>query len=871
MKKLILIDGSNLMFRAYYATAYAGNLMQNSKGQYTNALYGLANMLNSIIKDDFTHMVIAFDKGKETFRHKTYEAYKAGRKKMPDEFRTQLPLIPVIAEKMGCFVYEHDALEADDIIGTLAHQYYDNFDIIEIISNDKDLYQLLNDKVVMRVSKRGLEPDQIVTEKTLYETYQLTPEQIPDLKGLMGDSSDNIPGIPSVGEKTALKLLHEYQSIEGILSQLNEIKGKLKETLTNHLGDAIKWRKIATIITDFPLDFTLDDFAYKGYEEQALIEFYETLEFHSLIKRLNRVTKVSTQKHFTVIENTAAMTSIFAPNNALILETFNDHYHDAVKLGFGLHNDYGSYFIPYDIAITAQPFLDFLSNQNQTKSTYDYKKLWVCLAQNNLSIAGVDFDLLLAAYVINPSYASDDFKVLVNHFSSIDIPYKETIYGKGKSMKIPEDTVYQAYAVNQAQAVYELKSSSLKQIEDAGQLSLLNNIELPLSEILGTMEHTGIRIDLEALSAFNDRLETEITNLTESIHQAAGTAFNIASPKQLAVILFEKLKLPSYKKSKTGYSTNLEVLTKLKNKHPIIKDVMRYRTLTKLQSTYVNGLQEAVADDGKIHTIYRQAFTQTGRLSSIEPNLQNIPIRTAIGRELRQVFIPEKDHVLLASDYSQIELRVLAHMANEKTLIEAFKTNQDIHATTAKEIFEKETITAQDRRMAKAVNFGIIYGQSAWGLAEQLDISNKDAETFINRYYLKFSDISRFMDSLIEHANRLGYVETMFNRRRYIPEINSRIYAQRELGKRTAMNAPLQGSAADIIKIAMVNIDAAFKKNHFKAKMILQIHDELVFTVPANELQSVKKTVQTIMETACKLNVPLTVSMAEGANLDEAK
>jgi len=870
VKKLLLIDGSNLMFRAYYATAYSGNLMKNSHGEYTNAVFGMANMLNLILKEEFTHILVAFDKGKSTYRHKEYEDYKAGRKPMPDEFRQQLPLIREITEKLGIFIHESEDLEADDIIGILTKKYYDEFDDIEIISNDKDLYQLLNHKVNMRISKRGLEPEKIFTEKDLMNELGITPAQVPDLKGLMGDSSDNLPGIPGVGEKTALKLLKEYETIETLLKNVNELKGKLKERVQNHGEEALKWRKLATIITDYDLGISLDDIEYNGFDEEALIEFYERLEFHTFIKRLEKIQKKESIK-YTVLTNDDVIEEALDDNGYIILEAFKDNYHQAEKLGLAVVIKDQYYFIPYETLLKSKAAITYLESHAFEKYTFDLKKTQVLLKQDGINIHNVPFDLLLAAYVINPSFTKDDFKVVVSNFDYQDVPYKEDVYGKGANQKIPAPSVFQEYAVKQAIAIQSLKEELTKQLKKQNQFKLYTDVEIPLTTILGDMEFVGVRLDLEALNAFNDQLETEIESLTKSIHDDAGETFNISSPKQLGEVLFEKLELPSYKKSKTGYSTNIDVLNKLKDKHPIIDKIIRYRSITKLQSTYVKGLKESMHDDGKIHTIYKQAFTQTGRLSSIEPNLQNIPIRTELGRDLRKVFIPEENHVLLASDYSQIELRVLAHMANEQTLIKAFKDGEDIHSITGKQIFEKDEITSNERRIAKAVNFGIIYGQSAWGLSDDLGISQKDADTFINRYYKRFSGISTFMDSIIEKAKNDGYVETMFNRRRYIPEVNSRVYQQRELGKRTAMNAPLQGSAADIIKIAMVNIDRALKKEKMKTTMILQIHDELVFTVPKDEQEKAESLITKVMEDAVELKVPLTVSLAIGDNLNEAK
>ena len=880
MKKLILIDGSNLMFRAYYATAYSGRMMKNSRGEFTNAVYAITNMLNLILKEDFTHILVAFDKGKATFRHKEYEEYKAGRKPMPDEFREQLPYIKAVPDKLGMKVFESEALEADDIIGTLATKFYDDFDDIEIVSNDRDLYQLLNHKVHQRVSKSGLQPEKDYTADSLKEDMNITPAQIPDLKGLMGDSSDNLPGIPGVGEKTALKLLHEFETVDNLLRNVNELKGKLKEKIETHGKDAIKYRDLATLKTDADLDFTLDDLRYEGIDRSALIDFYEYLEFHSLLRRLKKDNGIEddpedSKKDVTPIEpiekEADIEKAVSKKETTLVLESFGSNYHFSEKLGFALLSDAGLYFIPYEIAVGSKAFKAFLKDEKKKKHTHDVKRLQVSLMQDDLSVKGVEFDLLLAAYVLNPTNTKEDFKVIVSNFDYHDVPYLEDVYGKGAKAAVPEKKTYIEYAASKARAIKALKKKMESDLDDHDQKSLYEDIELPLSFVLAEMEHYGVQIDEDALKDIDKTLEKDLGDLTEKIHELAGEEFNIGSPKQLSEILFEKLDLPPQKKLKTGYSTNIDVLKKLEGKHPIIEKIIRYRMVDKLRNTYIKGLQDAIHEDGKIHTIYKQAFTQTGRLSSIEPNLQTIPIRSEMGRSIRKVFIPSKGNVLIAADYSQIELRLLAHLANEKRLIEAFNNGEDIHSATGRLVFDKEELTSNERRMAKAVNFGIIYGQTPWGLSQELGISANEAKQFINRYYERFSGIEAYMDEVVENAKKNGYVSTLYGRRRYIPELYSKIHTQREMGKRTAMNAPLQGSAADLIKIAMNELDEAIKKQGLKSKLILQIHDELVIDVPEDEKETMQKLVKKTMEEVADLKVPLTVDALIGENLNEAK
>lgn len=863
MARLLLIDGSNIMFKAYYGTAYSGQLMKRSDGLYTNALYGLVNILKKAMKDSFTHVLVAFDDGKETYRHKSYEAYKAGRKKMPEEFRMQLPFIHELIEHLGFFAFQDAALEADDIIAAAAHQYYDQFDAIEIMSSDKDLYQIINAKVKIRVSNKQ-QSDHLFDAAMLHEKWGITPAQVPDLKGLMGDSSDNLPGIPGVGEKTALKLLQEFGDLETLYQHVNELKGKLKERLITHRDDAFRWRDMARLITDAQMPFTLDDLAYDGPKE-SLKSFYETMEFHSLLKRLE-----SPKKREPLTPTNASWDTYFTEDTALSFEAFGANYHTHTPLGFGFYNAKGAAFLPYEEALSNASFLSFLRSDT-VKITSDLKRLIVSLKAVDQTISEPTFDVMLAGYVLDPLSTQDHLKEMGTYFDlDLDVRYESDVYGKGAKAKIPDPIVLNAHATEKAKALYELYIDFKDRLTSHDQWQLFETIEMPLARVLADMEMTGIAIDLAALEAFNQTLLEEIHSLEEAIYFSAGEPFNIASPKQLGEILFERLGLPVIKKTKTGYSTNVDVLKKLTDAHPIIPDIMRYRTLTKLQSTYVKGLQDA-AKNGRIHTIYKQALTQTGRLSSIEPNLQNLPIRTEIGQQLRKVFTSEPGHVLLASDYSQIELRLLAHYSQDPTMTEAFKSGQDIHTITAQKVFDKEMIDPAERRMAKAVNFGIIYGQSSYGLSEELGISKKEAEAFITRYYDDFGAIKDTLDGFVASAYETGYALTLMNRRRTIKELSQSNYMVRSFGERTAMNAPLQGSAADIIKKAMVDLDQALKAAHLKSRMILQIHDELVLTVPKDELDEVSKLIQTTMEHVMDLNVPLTVNMASGETLYEAK
>ena len=873
MKKLLLVDGSNIMFRAYYATAYSGQLMKNSKGQYTNAVFGFVNMMNSLISEPFTHILVAFDKSGKTFRHDTYEDYKGGRKPMPEEFKSQVDLIKSSCDVLGITKHEIELIEADDIIGTLAKQYEDEFDEIEIISNDKDLLQLVNDKVSMRASKRGMQNYISYTPKLVQESLGVSPSQVTDMKGLMGDSSDNLPGIPGVGEKTAAKLLKKYQTLDGVFEHKDDIGGKLGERVREHEEMARTCKKIATIKTDVDLGFTLDDLEFTGEDEDALMAFYQELELHSLIKRYKKKHDMPKKQKisYKIIKDVYELDDILVDRTFLTLETFNSYYHEAQKLGFGIVNDKGQFFVEYDLLLQSLQFQLFLKDEQLDKYVYDLKTMRVCLLQDGLDIKGVRFDLLLAAYVLNPNNTKEDFKVIVSHFDYEDIAYHEEVYGKGAKYHIPETDVYARYAVKKAVAMQTLMPKLNKTLRENDQYELFADIELSLASVLAEMEHTGILVDQDKLQELNENLQERIDKITADIHELAGEEFNVNSPQQLGEILFEKFDLPFKKKTKTGYSTSVSILEKLVDHHEIIPKIMTFRTLSKLHSTYIVGLQNAVLDDGRIHTIYKQAFTSTGRLSSVEPNLQNIPIRYEEGREIRKIFIPKEGHQLLAADYSQVELRVLAHMADEPTMIDAFQNDEDIHLATAKLLFDKEDISSLERRQAKAVNFGIIYGQSAWGLSDSTELSQNEAKTFIKRYYERFPNIKSFMDTVVKQAKEQGYVETMYNRRRYIPELNSSVYMQREAGKRNAMNAPIQGSAADIIKIAMNALDEKMKEKNLKSTMLLQIHDELVFDLHPDEIEEMKQLVRETMETCVSLKVPLKVDQNTGANYFETK
>ncbi|HEY8365190.1 MAG TPA: DNA polymerase I [Haloplasmataceae bacterium] len=877
MKKLILIDGNSLLFRAFYATSSRGTILKSSKGLPTNALFGFTNMMLHILDNyQFSHILVAFDAGKTTFRHEEYKEYKGTRKPIPQELIEQIPLAKQLLDVMRVKRYELNLYEADDIIGTLSLQAENkDFSEVEIISSDKDLLQLVSDKVHVSLTKKGLTELETYTIEHLFDVYGLTPEQIIDLKGLMGDASDNIPGIPGVGEKTALKLLHEYGSVENLIAHVDNLTGKLKESVENNTQQALLSKRLATINRHIPLDITLDDTLYHDYDYMQLLDFFRSVEFHSLVKKMeNEVSNLQEDIKYELVLDVSKLNDILLDDSYIIIETFGLNYHKCEILGMAVVNEKGNFFIPRNVFDNSLVIDMFLRDPLVKKNTFDLKKAKVALNWQGFDINGVNFDLLIASYIINPAISKEDFRIISSYFNYHNVQYDEEIYGKNTKYHLPDANIYQLHAVKKAYALKKLKPLIIEKLKENDQLSLYLDLELPLSTVLAEMEYNGIKIDRQILEDLGKELTFRIKGLESEIYKLANKTFNIASPKQLGEVLFEDLHLPVIKKTKTGYSTNSDVLEKLFSSHPIIEKIMEYRTITKLHSTYVEGLKPMIFNDQKIHTIFNQALTATGRLSSIEPNLQNIPIRYEEGRQIRKCFIPDNpEDYILSADYSQIELRILAHLSSAHNLIEAFNHDLDIHTKTAMDIFgvSKDDVTPLMRRQAKAVNFGIIYGISAFGLSENLGIDTKAAEKFIDKYLCTYPGIKDFMENIVHLAKINGYVETIFKRRRYIPELTSKNYNERSFGERTAMNAPIQGSAADIIKIAMINVSERLKKEQLQSKLLIQVHDELIFTVKKDELEIMKQIVKEEMENAVKLQVPLKVDINYGHNWYDAK
>ncbi|HLQ83582.1 MAG TPA: DNA polymerase I [Pseudogracilibacillus sp.] len=872
-KKLVLIDGNSLLFRAYYALP----LLHNDSGVYTNAVYGFTNILLNILEEEKpTHMLVAFDAGKTTFRHSSYKEYKGGRQKTPPELSEQFPLTRELLKAFNIPQYELDLYEADDIIGTLSLEGDKNDWEVKVISGDQDLLQLVSKQVTVDLTKKGVSEVVSYTPDSIVKEMELTAEQIIDLKALMGDSSDNIPGVPGVGIKTATKLLKEYKTLDNIYENIDNITAKkLNENLRKYKEDAYLSYQLATIKRDTPIDISLEDVSYSGYNNDDVIKLFQTLEFRSLIERMGGEQKVEKEVNvpFEIIEK---IESDHLVNGSILnVEMIDDNYHDAKIEAISLVNQKGNYVIHTEDALKSQMFIDWLEDEQEEKSIFDVKATTVALLNHDIQLKGVNFDLLLAAYIIDPAQKNEDIPSIARRLGHRYVQMDEEVYGKGAKRHVPEFEVIAEHVAKQGHALYELRDELIAGLKENEQYDLFMNLELPLAQVLAQMEHEGIKVDVNKLKEMDVEINGRIEVIEKRIHELAGEDFNVNSPKQLSVILFEKLELPVIKKTKTGYSTAADVLEKLEKEHDIIPEILMYRQLKKLHSTYIEGLLKVVyKDTNKIHTRFNQALTQTGRLSSTEPNMQNIPVRLEEGRKIRQAFIPStEDAVIFAADYSQIELRVLAHISGDEKLSQAFKDDKDIHTQTAMDVFhvDKDTVDGQMRRQAKAVNFGIIYGISDYGLSQNLNISRKEAGEFINQYLTIYPKVKEYMDDIVKEAKHKGYVTTIMNRRRYLPDITSRNFNQRSFAERTAMNTPIQGSAADIIKKAMIDLQLELKKQNFKANLLLQVHDELILDVPKNELDAIIELVPRIMENTVKLDVPLKVDYSYGASWFDAK
>ena len=869
MEKIVVIDGNFWLFSCYYATAAMGNLMVNKDGVLTNAVYGFANRLEHLLKQNPEYLVVAFDAKGKTFRSELLEEYKGTRKETPSELICQFSMVREYLEAHDIPYIELEGFEGDDVIGTISKKASQNHMSVGIYTNDKDMMQLIDENIVQYKKPQKSNDYEIITLDSFYDKYQLQPDQMRDLLGLMGDSADNIPGIPGIGEKTALKLLYQYGTVENIKEHMNEIKGKMGEKVRNNIDLGLLSKKIATIVTDAPIELNLDAWKYNGYDYDKLASFYRRYDMNSLLKRMSvqKDQPSSSQLEYQIVDHLPEIKKA----STLVVGVYDTNYHKSPVLGFAVYNDSQAYYITVEKALTDAGFLDFLKDQSIEKYGYDIKKCINACRWHGLEVNGYVFDLQLAAYILNPSL-KDEMKIVCDYFQYYDVMYDEEVFGKGAKKHIPEIDVLAKHYLTQAKAVYELKDKVCEKLIHDQQYELFKDVEMPVAFILSDMEFQGAKVDQTVLKQLETDFRQQIEELEKEIYALAHKEFNISSTKQLGEVLFEDLQLPHAKKTKTGYSTAVDVLNKLINVHPIISKILSYRTLTKLYSTYIVGLQDQVFVDGKIHTIYNQALTQTGRLSSTDPNLQNIPVKSNEGKMIRKAFVPEYDY-LVSFDYSQIELRVLAHLAQVKSLIQAFNEDKDIHAHTASVVFgvTENEVTPLMRRNAKAVNFGIIYGMSDFGLSEQLGVSVKEAKDFIEKYFQQYQEIKTYMNQCIAFGKENGYVATVLNRKRYIPEINEKNRMRQEFGKRLAMNSPIQGSAADIIKLAMIKVDRLLKENRLKSKMILQVHDELIFDVYKEELTTVMELVKKGMEEAYQLSVELKADGGYAKNWYELK
>mgnify|MGYP000334511924 FL=1 len=867
MEELILIDGNSLLFKAFYATSYTGNYMVNRNGIPTNGVYGFARMVDKILDNNPKYVIVAFDYGKKTFRNELLDTYKAQRKETPEELIPQFSLAREYLTAHNITWYEVEGFEGDDIIGTLVDFGEKNNLKVSVYTGDKDAFQLISPQTTIYRTVKGVTELDIYNEQTLLDKYGLKPDQIRDFLGLMGDTADNIPGIKGVGEKTALKLLHQYETIEGLEEHQNELKGKMGEKIRAGMEDALMSKKVATILRDVPLDVDLKKAEYEGYNYETLKSFYETYDMNSLIKSMTIEAEPKKELKLEIVDHMPEITK----DSAVYASIYDTNYHRSIILGYGIYNDEQAYFISYENALKDASFLAYLKDENKKKYGYDIKSAVIGSRWNGVEINGYTFDLSLASYVLEPAI-KEELKYVCTHFDYDGVQYDEEVFGKGAKKHIPDDALLAQHTVSKAKAIYELKDVVTKELKDKNQYELYEDIELPVTRILGEMEFAGTEIDLDVLKEMDEAFDETIEKLSNDIYRISGTTFNISSPKQLGQVLFEDLGLKGGKKTKTGYSTSQDVLEKIIDAHPVVPLVLEYRMLTKLSSTYLKGLQEQVFPDNKIHTIYKQTLTHTGRLSSVDPNLQNIPVRSEEGKLIRKAFVSHNGY-LVSFDYSQIELRILAHMAHVTNLIDAFNQGKDIHRHTAALVFgvKDEEVTPQMRSQAKAVNFGIIYGMSEFRLSKDIGMSIQEARNFINKYFETYPEVKTYMDEVVEVCKKQGYVSTLLNRKRYIPTINDKNFMVRQQAQRYAMNTPIQGTGADILKLAMIEVDKALKAHHLKSQMILQVHDELIFDVFEDELEEVMSLVKEKMENCIKMDVPLIVEGNYAKNWCELK
>ena len=880
-KRLIIIDGNSIINRAFYALPD----MSNSEGLKTNAIFGFVRMMFKIIEDyQPTHMSVAFDKKAPTFRHKQYADYKAGRKKMPDELAQQLQPLKDLLDKFNINRLELEGYEADDLIGTVARLGEENDFKVYIVTGDKDAIQLASHKTTTLITKKGVGEVEEYNYDSVLERYEMTPTQFIDLKGLMGDKSDNIPGVPGVGEKTGIKLLKQYSTIENLIEHTDELKGSIKKKIEENKDLALMSKELATIITNVPIEVKLEDLAYGDYNKDDVVEKFKEFGFTSLITKLLDIeggeTTIKEEIDLKIehLDNVEDFIKKAEENKKVIIDVIGKEGNILDKRVLYVFLSLDGNEIYYVNEDELPQIKTLLSNPEIKKHGYDLKEDYILLKPYEIELNSMDFDITIAEYLIDSkSSTSYECSAIAMKYLTRKIKSKEDLLGKGAKAKkfdeieFDELSAYIGDILNTVNGVYPKMEENLKETEMDG---LFYHVEMPLVEVLGSMEYIGMKVDKDQLNELKEKFTTIINELENEIFELAGEPFNINSPKQLGVVLFEKLGLPVIKKTKTGYSTNAEVLEKLRDKHKIIDKITEYRQIVKLNSTYVEGLLKIInPKTGRIHSSFNQTITTTGRISSTEPNMQNIPVKTEMGRDIRKVFVADDNCKLVDADYSQVELRVLAHMSGDENMIDAFKHGEDIHSKTASQIFDVDIkdVTSKQRIEAKAINFGIIYGKTDFGLSQDLNIPVATAKAYIDSYFNKYPKIKEFMDEAVESATETGYATTILNRRRYIPEIKASNFIVRNQGKRFAMNAPIQGSAADIIKVAMVNVYNKLKENNMKSRLILQVHDELIVEAVDEELEMAEKIVREEMENAQSMDVKLDVDLNTGDSWYETK
>ncbi|WP_412988277.1 DNA polymerase I [Pediococcus siamensis] len=884
-KKLLLIDGNSVAFRAFFALHNALSKFTNQDGLHTNAIYGFNKMLDHILEiTKPTDALVAFDAGKTTFRTEMFDGYKGGRSKTPPELSEQMPYLRQLLAGYGIKTYELTNYEADDIIGTLSKEAEQTGYEVTVVTGDRDLTQLASEQTTVAVTVKGVSEVEHYTPAHVKEKLGLAPNQIIDMKGLAGDTSDNYPGVTKVGEKTAIKLLQQYGTVEGVYEHLDDMKAsKLKEHLIADQANAFLSKKLATINRAAPIKVGLSDLTYEGKQQTELVDFYERMNFQSFLNQM-RATEGFAEKQtikditYTILtDKNIAEIEKLTGEISFYLELPEKNYHTSDFAGFGIGHE-EEWYVSRDIELLRHSIFKKIFRDSQRQiNVFDLKRTYVGLNRLGISFENGRNDVLLQSYLLDTNDNSNDLGALAHRHGYQEISTDEEVYGTGVKRQIPaNDAVFFKHLAAKLRAIENLVPQLQAELKQNQQIELYTNIELPLALVLAKMEIAGIRVDTKRLEQMESEFTERLSEIEQMIYNEAGETFNIKSTKQLGHVLFEKLGLPSSKKTKTGYSTAVSVLEGLRGQAPIIDNILSYRQISKIQSTYVKGLLKVVhSTDQKVHTTYLQTLTQTGRLSSIDPNLQNIPIRLEEGRKIRQAFVPSHAHAqIFSSDYSQIELRVLAHITGDKNLQDAFKNDEDIHASTAVRIFglkDASEVTPNIRRQAKAVNFGIVYGISDYGLSQNIGISRKQAKTFIDTYFQEFPGVKSYIDRIVATAREQGYVETIAHRRRYLPDVNSSNHNQRAFAERTAMNTPIQGSAADIIKIAMIQMQKKLEELHLQTKMLLQVHDELIFEVPDDELAQIQKLVPSVMDSAIKLDVPLKVESAFGKNWYDAK